>query len=179
MHPVLFKNFAFVLDTSGSMLSTDRLSETQLRKRNARTEVVGRSRNGRKTPPLDRQRMVRAKKELSKVIKALPEGLSFNIISFSSGVEPWSSIQVQAIPQNQKKALGFIDSMEASGITVMDLALEEAFADLSVDTIYLITDGAPTHVGSPGGGIPSDAPELMKSIALKYAWVIRCYMSAT
>ena len=32
-----------------------------------------------------------------------------------------------------------------------------------MDTIYLITDGAPTHVGSQGG-IPSDAPELMKSI---------------
>ncbi len=155
------KYIAFVVDTSGSMLSTDRLSEKQLRKRNAKTEVVGR--NGRRSPPLDRQRITRAKKELSKVVKALPEGVSFNIISFSSGVESWSRSMKQAVPKNKKKALGFIDSLVASGITVMDYALEEAFTDLSVDTIYLITDGAPTHIGSQGG-IPSDAPELMKSI---------------
>ena len=51
----------------------------------------------------------------------------------------------------------------ADGITITDLALEEAFADLGVDTIYLITDGAPTHVGSRGG-FPEDAEELIKSI---------------
>lgn len=155
------KNITFVLDTSGSMLTTDRLSEKQLRKRSARTEVAGKRKS--RTPPLDRQRIVRAKKELSKVVKALPEGVSFNIISFSSGVESWADSLVQAVPKNKKKALRFIDSMVASGITVMDFALEEAFTDLSVDTIYLITDGAPTHIGSQGG-IPSDAPELMKSI---------------
>ena len=37
-------------------------------------------------------------------------------------------------------------------------------ADLTVDTIYLITDGAPTHLGSAGPGRPPDADELIGEI---------------
>jgi hypothetical protein len=44
------------------------------------------------------------------------------------------------------------------------VALEFAFEDPIVDTIYLITDGAPTHRGSFGPGLPEDAPQLIKEI---------------
>ena len=154
------KNIVFIIDISGSMLTTD---SARPRKRSARTKVAGLG--GRvKSPRLDRQRIVRAKKELSKVVRALPEDVSFNIIAFSTGVDPWSDRLMLARSSNKKKALSHIESLSAAGITVMDLALEEAFADLSVDTIFLITDGAPTHVGSQGPGLPRDSLELMKSI---------------
>ncbi len=156
------KNIVFVIDTSGSMLTTDRLPDRA--KKTAKTVVVGRERGELRRAPLrDRQRIVRAKKELAKVVKALPEDVNFNIIAFSSAVDPWLDELVRARSGNKKKALKFIDSLEADGITITDLALEEAFADLGVDTIYLITDGAPTHVGSRGG-FPEDAEELIKSI---------------
>ena len=42
--------------------------------------------------------------------------------------------------------------------------LEEAFSDLSLDTIYLVTDGAPTHVGSSGKGDPEDSAQIVRAI---------------
>jgi len=154
------KNIIFILDVSGSMETTD--PPPPGARTGPRTRAVG----GPGAPFIDEERMriTRAKKELKNVIKKLPEDKSFNVIAFSSTVKCWKDHVVPASPANKKAALSFIDDLRPEGITVTDLALEYAFQDPIVDTIYLITDGAPTHQGTYGPGLPPDAPKLIKQI---------------
>ncbi len=112
----------------------------------------------------NRERIFRAKEELVRVIRDLPDDKSFNIIAYSSDVKPWQGNLVPADAARKRQAIDFVEGLKADGITVTDLALEYAFEDPIVDTIYLITDGAPTHQGSVGPGLPSDAPRLIKEI---------------
>jgi len=154
------KNIVFVLDVSGSMETTDPLPPGHAA--GPRTGVAGGAAELRLNT--ERMRIFRAKEELKRVIKSLPRDKSFNIVAFSSEVRPWRAHLVPATAKNKKKALDFIVDLRASGITVTDMALEYAFEDPIVDTIYLITDGAPTHRGSFGPGLPEDAPRLIREI---------------
>lgn len=165
--PVTGKNIVFVIDTSGSMVSTDPLPPGEV-------DASGRGRTGVAGDPSvaaeekrrleERERMHRAKKELSRVVRSLGSDIHFNIISFDSTVRSWKPSMVPATDANKKSALDYIESMKAEGITVTDEALETAFSDLRVDTVYLITDGAPTHVGTTTAGMPPDAPQLIQEI---------------
>jgi hypothetical protein len=152
-------NIAFIIDVSGSMMATDPVPVVRAPK----TAVPG------KTKALEelvesRRRITRAKKELSKVVQGLPEGKKINIIAYSSDVVPWKKLLTAVNPDSRRDALKFIDGLQAEGITVTDDALEAAFTDLAVDTIYLITDGAPTHVGTQGSDLPPDALAIIDKI---------------
>src|SRR4029453_12509419 len=107
--------------------------------------------------------MLRAKNELSKVVKALAEDVRFNIVTFSSDVTPWKQTLVPASASNKKEAVEHIEALKAEGGTVTDLALEAAFAHLEADTIYLVSDGVPPHMGSSEGA-PEDTPGLIRMI---------------
>lgn len=165
--PVTGKNIIFVLDTSGSMLSTDPLPP-------GAEGGAGRGRTGVAGDPSaaeeeerrlrERERMHRAKKELSRVVRSLPSDVNFNIVNFDSTVRSWKPSMVPATDANKKGAVEYVEGMKAEGITVTDEALEAAFADLEVDTIYLLTDGAPTHVGTGGPGMPPDSADLIREI---------------
>ena len=169
---IVGKNITFLLDVSGSMKTTDPAPAggSSDRPRRGRTEVAGQP--GEKEaddlplPPEERFRMYRAKRELSRVIRALPQDVRFNVIAFSSDVKPWNRGLVHADKKNKAAALEFIEGLEPEGITVTDLALEEAFTDLSLDTVYLITDGAPTHVGRtrPTRDLPPDSERIIQQI---------------
>ena len=152
------KNIAFVLDVSGSMTTTDPLPlDGGPRPRSVTRKdgvIIDES----------RERIFRAKEELVRVIRDLPDDKSFNIIAYSSDVKPWKENLVPADAARKRQAIDFIESLRAEGITVTDMALEYAFEDPIVDTIYLITDGAPTHQGSVGPGLPADAPRLIAEI---------------
>ncbi len=163
------KNIAFVLDVSGSMMSTDPAPKGfgSPGGRKGRTKVAGQKPKGPPKSPEERRRITRAKKELSRVIRALPDDVQFNIISYSSDVYPWKKAMVKASKSNKKAATEYVDELRAEGITVTDMALEEAFADLQLDTIYLITDGAPTHIGSRGPGLPEDAEDIIEAIHVR------------
>jgi hypothetical protein len=160
------KNIVFVLDTSGSMLTTDPSPVQEKRENQGRTVVAGGPSNEPTLPrvPEERRRMTRAKVELEKVVRALPEDVKFNMIFYASDVQSWKSSLVQASGKNKKAAVQLNEEAKADGITVTDMALEEAFADLGIDTVYLITDGAPTHIGSVGPAVPEDAPQLIAAI---------------
>ena len=105
-----------------------------------------------------------AKKELKKVIEGLSEDRNFNVLAYSTDVSPWKPLLVSAARKTRQSGLGFVAGLEAEGITVTDTALRTALEDPKIDTIYLITDGAPTHVGSRGPDLPPDAPQLMDQI---------------
>lgn len=161
------KNIIFVLDVSGSMLTTDPLPPGEQQDQGRTVVVDPRKPRGPRVPPADRRRINRAKKELTKVVQALPPDVRFNIIAYSTEVWPWKRSMTGASESAKKNAAGFISEMRAEGITVTDRALEDAFSDLAVDTVYLITDGAPTHIGSTGPGKPEDADELIAQILLR------------
>ncbi|MBI4585598.1 MAG: VWA domain-containing protein [Planctomycetes bacterium] len=175
------KNIVFVIDVSGSMMATDPIILTGREEEKHKTEVVRKKKDREKdggkekdaakeeakvepSVVTERRRITRARKELVKVIRALPEGVKINIIAYSSDVASWKVKLVPATPETRKEAVAFVETLDADGITVTDRALESAFEDLSVDTIYLITDGAPTHVGSTGPELPPDAKELIEAI---------------
>ncbi len=154
------KNIAFVLDISGSMRTTDPLPRGE--RVGPRTRIKGSKED--LFPDEDRMRIVRAKKELTRVVRALPTDKSFNIIAYSSDINAWKNHLVPVTSEQKKSAKQFIEDLSARGITITDYALEHAFQDPIVDTIYLISDGAPTHRGSMGPGLPPDSKQLMKEI---------------
>ncbi len=154
-------HIAFVIDVSGSMLSTDPI-EIPLRPGLTETQEKTRAREAKMIE--ERRRITRAKRELTKVVRGLPKGKKFNIIAYSTDVVPWKKLLTPVKDSTRQDAVEFIAGLKAQGITVTDEALEAAFTDLSVDTIYLITDGAPTHVGVRGPGMPPDAENLIRRI---------------
>ena len=156
------KNIVFVLDVSGSMLSTDPVPADGEGDDGPRT-VVGKPKRGVPADQVEnRRRITRAKKELRRVVRSLASDVKFNVVSYSSEVQSWKRGLVPAkSSENKDSAEEYVENLEADGVTVTDDALREAFTDPAVDTIYLITDGAPTHVGSQGPGLPEDSRQLM------------------
>ena len=132
---------------------------------NQRRTVVGdAAKKGPPKPPEERRRITRAKKELVRVVNALPSDVRFNLVTYSTDVDPWQEAMVKSSKGNKTGAGKYVEELRAEGVTVTDLALEEAFSDLSLDTIYLVTDGAPTHVGSSGRGDPEDSAQIVREI---------------
>ncbi len=155
------KNLTFIIDISGSMMATDPVKKGKNSKRGGTT--VG---DPRKDPKYidSRRRINRARKELVKVVKNLPDDVRFNIIPYSTEVSPWKKSLTKADSKNKKAAIQFIEGLKAEGVTFTDEALEIAFSDLSVDTVFLITDGAPTHQGGRSSVRPSDADAIITYI---------------
>jgi hypothetical protein len=163
--PVTGKNLVFVLDISGSMTKTDPRPAGEVDPDQGKTVVDDPSRPGRKKGPSpDRQRMVRAKKELSNVVRSLAEDIRFNIVTYSSDVNTWKKSMVFATAANKKSAVEYVDGLAAEGLTFTDEAMEVAFSDLEADTVYLVTDGAPTHVESTTARKAPDTDELVEQI---------------
>jgi len=161
------RNIAFILDISGSMVATDPLTPEQLEKLRRSTGVAGKEHELEQELLEERRRILRAKKELRKVVEGLGEDRNFNLIAYSTEVSRWQEMLAPADEKRRSSAIAFIEALEADGITVTDLALQEALSDPRIDTIYLITDGAPTHVGLTGPGLPPDAKELMERILVE------------
>ena len=82
----------------------------------------------------------------------------------TSAVSPWKKVLQSATEKSKKDAVKFIEELKAEGVTHTDDALDAAFTDFAVDTIYLITDGAPTHVGSRSDQLPPDATRIIAYI---------------
>ena len=110
---ILSKRVIFVLDVSGSMLEG--------------------------TPP----RIDRVKRELTKVVDRLPAHTLFNIIAFNDKLHIWQKRMKKATAGAKRSAKKFVKSFSAEAQTHTDEALRAAFAEKGVDTIYLLSDGAP------------------------------------
>ena len=111
----------FVLDTSGSMRKP--------------VQTVGR---------IERSRMDVAKEQLTQVVRSMPEGTLFNVVFFEETVKALSRKTLEMNRSNRQKALRFVRDQYAIGGTALYPALELAFQDPLVDTVYLLSDGAPT-----------------------------------
>jgi hypothetical protein len=133
---VVSQKVMFVIDTSGSMLMYDEGGDAA-----GSGEPVHQR----------RQRMRRVREQLSEAVRRLPGGSRFNIVSFDDKVLTFHEKGiVPANPDWKKKAIGYIERLQANGATHTDDALRAAFRERSIDTIFLLTDGAPAREDSEG-----------------------------
>ena len=107
------KNIIFVLDVSGSMMTTDPRPDDEVarRREQGKTVVSGAPAEAEKKrePPLDRQRMFRAKKELSSVVQSLPSDVRFNLIAIRATSGP-EEIARAGVGREQKAAVAHIQN---------------------------------------------------------------------
>ena len=112
-----------------------------------------------------------AKKELRRAVRALEPDAWFNILAFSTSVVPWKDKMARGDMATKNDAFSFVRDMEAQGATWAYGVFQEAFRlggygvtdknyDPSVDTIYFISDGAPTDNTTDGMANLQD-PELV------------------
>lgn len=117
--PLVSKRIAFLIDVSGSMsakIGTDQ----------------------------QRTRLDEAKRQLQMVVEKLPDDHEFNVIVYETGVEAaWDALR-RARPKNKQEMLAYIAKLQPRGATNIHDALETAFRDPNVDTIYLLSDGYPS-----------------------------------
>jgi len=117
---------AFVVDVSGSM--AEQLETTKIDGKPAtRLEVV--------------------KQELVKSLRGLDASALFNLITFSSGVTKWKEGVVALSDKTRAEAIDYVGHLGSRGGTNIYDALQAAFADPKVDTIFLLTDGEPSQGG--------------------------------
>lgn len=117
--PLVSTHVAFLIDVSGSMsanIGTDK----------------------------KRTRLDEAKRQLRSAIEKLDSEREFNVIVYESGVHPyWDGIR-KAKGKDKEDAMDRTAKLAIRGGTNICDALERAFADPAVDTIYLLTDGQPS-----------------------------------
>ncbi|MCA8973838.1 MAG: HEAT repeat domain-containing protein [Planctomycetes bacterium] len=117
--PLTSKKVAFLVDTSGSMAAR-----------------VGTDRK--------RTRLDVAKEELAKVLGAVPPDFMVNLIAYQTSILPmWKELNV-ADKTNCDNIRARLKLLRPAGGTNIYGALETAFRDPDVDTIYLLTDGEPS-----------------------------------
>lgn len=97
-----------------------------------------------------------AKHELKKAINALPKGTTFNIIAFCNVAMAWQPKMVTADDKMKAAALKWVRALKPKSVTYIDGALrlafkiaglinvEASFPEITVDTIVVLSDGAPT-----------------------------------
>lgn len=100
-------------------------------------------------------KLAEVKNQLIPVIKGLPEGSYFNIITFENEVEKWKDNLVLANSTNISMAVLMIENLESGGGTNLFGGIEKAFdlagagardttLPLNVETIFFLTDGEPS-----------------------------------
>jgi HEAT repeat protein len=115
--PVLTERVAILVDFSGSLW--EKKSDGKTRK-----EVVD--------------------VELEKTLAKFTPQTKFNVIPYTKDPLPWEKALVPASKENVARALDFFKKCTASGKGNVWDAIELALKDPEVDTLLILTDGAPT-----------------------------------
>lgn len=159
--PVKSDRVLFIIDTSDSMkLPTKNENPAEKWKPPAGPTTPGEEKAPPPPPPpeeiLSGPKIEVAKHELKKALEKLPATCKFNIIAFDTSVRKWKDEMMDASEKNKKEALVWVRAMQPKGITFIDGALRAAFRlaglgamdnkyqDVNVDTMILLSDGAPT-----------------------------------
>ncbi|MCB9899542.1 MAG: HEAT repeat domain-containing protein [Planctomycetes bacterium] len=129
-------DIVFVVDISGSMMWP--------------ASLVGEPVGGQPPPDPDggASRIDVAREQLHAAISGLDEAARFNIVAFNDRARPWIAkggmAEFGKAGKRASDALRFVDSLSPTDGTNLYGALQLAFQDPSVDTIYLLTDGVPS-----------------------------------
>lgn len=90
-------------------------------------------------------RLARAKLELIKVIRELPEETEFAIMFYETKVRVWRKYLVLATEENKLEAINFIRRLGFGDRTNTHGALRQSLNfDQDLETVFLLTDGQPT-----------------------------------
>ncbi|GEM_PF-1077892 len=138
--PVVSKRICFLLDISGSMSASAETGESQA---------------GDKS---QKNRLDVARKELIETIERLAKDVRFNVVLFDDRVEPWEKALVLADDAHKADAKKFLDRQRPRGGTNIFDPLEAALMDKDVDTVFLLSDGA------PGSGKFVQAEDILREI---------------
>lgn len=117
--PMVSDRVVFVVDVSGSM-----------------TAKIGTGGN--------RSRLDEAKRQLKRVIESRPKEFVFNVVSFHSTVDTIFDRMTRMAGRSRAEAIKRVDALEPIGATNVHDALKRAFEETDLDTIYLLSDGAPS-----------------------------------
>ncbi len=96
--------------------------------------------------------------EMVGVIERMKDEQLFNIIRFGTSFEKMAPQLVTLNEAMRVSSTKFVQRKETLGATALHDALEAAFADKAMDTIYLISDG------DPKGGTVDDPDELLRVV---------------
>jgi uncharacterized protein YegL len=141
------RRILFIIDTSGSM--KDPLKQGPA----AAGTATGLTAD--EEEELRSSKMAIAKRELTRAVRALEADAHFNIVAYATHIVRWKDAMVKADMPVKNEAYQFISELQPAGGTWTYGALQEGFRlsgmgvtdkyyDPAVDTIYLISDGAPT-----------------------------------
>lgn len=84
------------------------------------------------------------RRELTSVVKRFPPSGRFQLVFFNENVQPFTKELVPATPKAKEKAVAAVAALQAAGATNLFDAMEAGLRDPAVDTLVLLTDGAPT-----------------------------------
>jgi len=93
----------------------------------------------------DRTKMDVARKELLRVLDELGESIRFNVIVFHTKPDAFRPSLVAADSRTRKKVETFVRKKTGRGRTNLYDAIELALADDDADTIFVLSDGAPSE----------------------------------
>ena len=148
----------FVIDISASMKKKTKNDNPKDRWKPA-PSVTGRNEPPPPPPPeeiLSGPKIDVAKHELKKAVKKLPKGTTFNIVAFNHLAKQWKPKMMVASKKNKQDAYKWIRALKPAGNTYIDGAMrlafriaglenfDKAYPNIYVDTIVLLSDGAPT-----------------------------------
>jgi hypothetical protein len=162
------KKIVYVIDISGSM---EGKAETDLKGNVISTagskvgNAVGNKVGGKLGSIISKQtsdqltKLGKAKKELMPSIRGLSEDTYFTLIVFENNVKKLNKQLVQATATNKNLAIAYLEKLASGGGTNMSDALEESFALTGVETIFVLSDGAPNE-----GKIP-DPQGILEAVA--------------
>jgi von Willebrand factor type A domain len=126
--PLRGERIVFVIDVSGSMQA-----ETSPDARATGSEAGG------------RMRMAVAKEQLAQAIRALPEAVAFEVVTFDSSVRSFDRGPDTATKSRVEKALKFVAGLRPGSGTNLWGGLAKALEYEGVDTIVLLSDGEPSE----------------------------------
>ncbi len=112
------------------------------------------------------EKIEQAKKSLTFCVNSLDDRDTFNLIRFSTEVEPLFQKPVQATKANRRKALEFVKDLRAMGGTAINDALAAALAQAGSGdrphAVVFLTDGKPTIGEQDTGAIVKRVKEKME-----------------
>ncbi len=82
--------------------------------------------------------------ELAKALRSLPETAMFNVIPYANDPGPWEKELVPATKRNVEKAVQWFERNTQRGRGDLWRALVPALRDPSIDTVVILSDGAPS-----------------------------------
>jgi hypothetical protein len=162
--PLKSDKVLFIIDISGSMKLETKNDNPMDRWKPPPTVTGGDKRPPPPPPPeeiLSGPKINVAKHELKKAIDALPEHWTFNIVAFNQGAISWRKGMTKAKKKEKEEALKWVRALAPHGSTYTDAALrmgfeiaglinfDDKYPNIELDTIVLLSDGAPTDNSYP------------------------------